>query len=96
MRLSVYHQRLLWVNYDNQLENIARIPKDLPIFLASGDQDPVGNFGVGVKRVYRQYKDAGIKDVKWKLYQNDRHEILNETDRKVVYHNLLSWMEAHI
>lgn len=91
-----YYGLMEAVYYDNQPENIAKIPKELPIFLASGDRDPVGNFGAGVKRVYRQYKHAGIRDVKWKLYRDDRHEILNETDRKIVYHNLLSWMETHL
>ncbi len=94
--INGYYGLMEAVYYDNQPKNIDKIPKDLPIFLASGDKDPVGDFGAGVKNVYRQYRRAGIKDVKWKLYQNDRHEILNETDRKVVYHNLLSWMEAHL
>ena len=78
--INGYYGLMEAVYYDNQPKNIDKIPKDLPIFLASGDKDPVGDFGAGVKNVYRQYKRAGIKDVKWKLYQNDRHEILNETD----------------
>lgn len=89
-----YYGLMEAVYYDNQPENIAKIPKDLPIFLASGDMDPVGDLGAGVKKVYRQYKKAGITDLTWKLYKDDRHEILNEVDRKTVYRNLYSWMEA--
>lgn len=83
------------VLFDNQPENIARIPKNLPIFMVSGKDDPVGDLGEGVKRVYRQYQETGIRDVTCKLYENDRHEILNETDREIVYHDILQWMDAH-
>lgn len=91
-----YYGLMEAVYHDNQPKNIANIPKDLPIFLVSGDMDPVGDMGVGVKKVYRQYKKAGLIDLTWKLYKDDRHEILNEVDRKVVYRNLFSWMEAHV
>lgn len=69
------------------------IPKGLPILFASGAADPVGDFGKGVRKVYEQYKTAGIQDVSLRLYSGDRHEILNETDREQVYQDLLGWME---
>lgn len=84
------------VLFDNQPENIARIPKHLPILMVSGKDDPVGDLGEGVKRVYRQYQKAGILDVTCKLYEDDRHEILNETDRETIYQDILSWMDAHL
>ncbi len=37
-----------------------------------------------------------MKDVSRKLYKNDRHEILNETDREQVYADLLGWMKKRI
>ena len=73
---------------------IARIPKDLPILVVSGTNDPVGNFGRGVRQVYDAYRSAGIQDVSISLYDGDRHEILNETDREQVYQDLLAWMEG--
>lgn len=76
--------------------NIKRISKELPIFLIAGDADPVGNYGRGVRLVYKSYKEAGIEDVSIKLYHNDRHEILNELDRETVYIDVLKWIDAHI
>lgn len=84
------------VLFDNQLENIVRIPKEVPILLASGADDPVGNMGEGVKRVHFQFLEAGIRDVVCKLYENDRHEILNETDRDIVYRDILGWLDVHV
>jgi alpha-beta hydrolase superfamily lysophospholipase len=82
--------------FDNQPENIAKVPKNLPVFLVSGAEDPVGDNGKGVKIVYEQYKNAGMSDITWKLYENDRHEILNELDKENVYHDILSWLNVHM
>ena len=49
-----------------------------------------------VKKVYQKFLQAGMKDVSCKLYKNDRHEILNETDREQVYADLLGWMKKRI
>ena len=84
------------VNFSCNPENAAKIPKKLPLFIVSGAQDPVGGLGKGVMDVYEMYKSAGIQDLTYKLYDNDRHEILNETDRKVVYSDLLAWMNVRI
>jgi len=73
-------------------KSIMRIPKSLPIYLAAGAKDPVGNFGKGVEQVFNMYKGAGIKDLSIKLYANDRHEILNETDKAIVFEDLLTWI----
>ena len=56
---------------------IEKINKDLPVLFASGGGDLVGNFGEGVRKVYNMYKEAGIKDVTIKIYENGRHEVLN-------------------
>lgn len=84
------------VLFDNQQENIEAVPKSLPLFFVSGAMDPVGGCGSGVKKVYNIFDVAGKEDITWKLYDNDRHEILNETDRDVVYHDILAWMNVHL
>jgi len=84
------------VNFSCNPENAAKIPKRLPLFIVSGAQDPVGGLGKGVKDVYDLYKEAGILDLTYKLYENDRHEILNETDKQMVFEDLLAWMNVRI
>lgn len=76
--------------------NLKRMRKDLPILLVAGEEDPVGNFGKGVRQVYKQYQKLGMEDVELKLYPEDRHEILNELDRECVYQDLYNWMEKKI
>lgn len=77
-------------------ENIKKIPTELPLFFVAGADDPVGGYGKMVEAIYEQYKQAGVKDISCKLYQDDRHEILNETDRMTVYEDIAKWLEAHI
>lgn len=84
------------LSFIQKKENIDRIPKEMPILLMSGGQDPVGDYGKGVKKVYDSYKKAGIQDVAMKLYPDDRHELLNELNKDIVYQNVLKWLTQHI
>ena len=77
----------------NQQERKEMALKTLPIFFVAGKEDPVGNYGKGVDNVYCKYVAAGYEDVKIKLYEGDRHEILNELDRDVVFDDILTWLE---
>lgn len=71
------------------LENI---PAEMPILIASGDKDPVGNKGKGVKKLYDVYKQNGLKNVDMKLYPQGRHEILNEMNRMIVFEDIRNWI----
>ncbi len=73
-------------------ESIRRVPRDLPVFFVAGSDDPVGDFGKAVHKVYCKYLAAGMRDVQLKLYKGDRHEILNERDRQQVYADLYTWL----
>lgn len=70
------------------------VPTDLPILLMSGAEDPVGEYGKGVKQVFRDLKETKHKNVTLNLYENDRHEIHNETDKKTVMADLVSWLDG--
>ncbi len=91
-----YYGLFSTVRYANQMKYIRRIRKNLPVFFIAGKEDPVGNFGEGVKKAYAQYRQAGIRDVKMKLYENDRHEILQETDREQVFEDIYQWCKKRM
>ncbi len=75
-------------------ENLEKMPKELPVLFVAGEADPVGDYGKGVKRAYQSFIDVGMKNVKMKLYENDRHELLNEMDRERVYEDIYQWMSS--
>lgn len=77
-------------------ENVALVPKTLPIFIFSGAMDPCGKNGKGVTKLFNTYKKHGIGDVTLKLYPEARHELLNETNRDEVMKDFLNWVDSHI
>ena len=81
---AFYSDLLTLIEKANDRGLAGNIRKDIPIMLISGDKDPVGNYGKGVIKVEKLYRNAGIKDVRLVLLPDDRHEILNETDRDIV------------
>ena len=72
------------------------IPKDLPILLVSGTEDPVGDYGAGVREVYAMLGDAGVQDLTCQIYEGARHELHNETNREEVFDYVLTWLEDHL
>lgn len=73
-----------------------RMPKDLPVFLYSGEKDPVGGFGKGVTEVYDLLQSAGVTDVTLTLYAGGRHEMHHELNREEVFENIRLFIEAHL
>ena len=61
------------------------VPKDLPILLIAGDEDPVGDYGNGVKKVHEKFKSTGHDKAEIHLIHGARHEIHNEEDREEMY-----------
>ena len=80
----------------NKMSLLKRIPKDLPILLIAGKEDPVGNYGKGVAHVYRQYRQLGIAGAELKLYDNARHEILFEPEKDIVFADICNWLQKYI
>ena len=94
--VNAYYSMMAGMLGMQKKENISMIPKSLPVLFVSGAEDPVGNFGKGVRKVCEIYKSAGLRDVPLKLYEGDRHEILNETNREQVYQELYEWFEEKL
>lgn len=73
--------------------HMALMDKTMPVLFVSGDMDPVGGYGKGVRHVADRFKKAGMRDVTVKLYPGMRHEVLNEIGKRQVWDDLLDWME---
>lgn len=73
-------------------ERLAAIRNDLPIYLFSGDADPLAGGGALIEMVADRYRTAGVEDVTVRLYPGGRHETLNETNRNEVTADLIDWL----
>ncbi len=74
-------------------ENYSRIDASKPILLIAGSQDPVGNYGKGVNKLEKFYLNkVGCISLTKHLYEDARHEILNEPlCKQQVYEDILQW-----
>lgn len=73
-------------------QNIQKVPKELPTLFVAGEEDPVGDYGEGVRRAFRFLEEAGLKHLKLRLYADARHEILNEAAADTVRQDIYEWM----
>jgi len=71
---------------------LAKIREDLPVYLISGSEDPVGEQLEGVHELIHRYEDAGLYDVSHDFYEGGRHEMLNEINRDEVRARLFTWI----
>lgn len=74
----------------------ARIPKNLPVFVAQGSLDPVGANLKGTQALLDRYQALGLARVNHKFYEGARHEVLNETNRDEVTRDVLDWLKSVI
>ena len=73
--------------------NLRNMRADTPVLFLSGEQDPVGGMGRGVRKVRQMFLDAGCTDVTLKLYPGGRHEMFHEVSQQEVFEDLLAWLE---
>ena len=88
-----YHTLYELAHRMQKKENLAKIPKKLPILIVSGTEDPVGDRGEAPKALYDTFLHLDITKTTLKLYNGARHELLNEKIKETVYYELYNWME---
>jgi alpha-beta hydrolase superfamily lysophospholipase len=75
---------------------VAGMRTDLPIYIATGEMDPVNGQLALVQALVGRYTAAGLTDVTLKIHLQARHEIFNETNRDEVVGDLLTWLELKL
>ena len=94
-RAGLYADMMTGISYVRTSAAVEKVPSDKPVLFISGDQDPVGDYGKGVRKIYGMFVNAGKKaDIK--LYPGGRHEMLNEINRDEVYDFIYNWVNSKI
>ncbi|WP_415228923.1 alpha/beta fold hydrolase [Psychromonas sp.] len=87
-----------WIDFLGGLNEMSKtkafkaIPKNLPIYLISGDADPVSRYGAGLSELKQKLLQSGSRNVTAHLYAGARHELLNEVNREEIYTDLFNWL----
>lgn len=82
-------------SWTQQASSVAMIPTTLPIYLFSGESDPVHAEMKNIDRLLSMYRDHGLR-VDTTFYPGGRHEMFNETNREQVIGDVLAWLDAHM
>ena len=80
------------IAYIEKPENLAAMNKELPVFFIAGGDDPVGNYGKGVRKAAEAFQKAGMTNVTTRIYPLCRHEILNEINKEEIYEDVAQWI----
>lgn len=80
--------------YIQKAENLKKMKKDLPVYFIAGAEDPVGDYGNGVRKAAEMFIASGMKQVSVRLYPGCRHEIHNELNRDEMYADTAAWMDS--
>ncbi len=74
-------------------EWVEKVPISLPVFIVSGDKDPLADGGEGIKALYTALDDHEMNELKMKLYPESRHEVYNDLDRGEAFGDLIAWVK---
>jgi alpha-beta hydrolase superfamily lysophospholipase len=91
---SFFRDFFLFLQEINKPQNLSQMPKQLPLYLISGDLDPVGHRSQGVLKLIKAYNKKQMKDLTYRFYEGGRHEMFNEINRDEVTKDLLTWLDA--
>lgn len=94
--ISFYDELLYGLTKIWKEENERKIPLELPIFLISGSEDPSNDKTKNLLKLIERYKNYGIKDLTYKIYEGARHEVFNETNREEVFKDVIDWLDSHV
>jgi alpha-beta hydrolase superfamily lysophospholipase len=72
-------------------QSLAAVRKDLPIYVFSGERDPVGS---NIQGLIADLKSAGFTRLTTRIYPGARHETLNEINRDEVTRDLIAWLDG--
>lgn len=83
------------IKQSNKKTTYKNTNKDLPILIMSGNDDPVGNFKTGVLKIDKLYKKAKFKNVKLKVYNGMRHNLLDEPERIIAINDIILFINTN-
>lgn len=94
--ISFYQDLLKLTLMASTSKKIKKTPKKLPLFLISGNHDPVGSMGREVATLYKNYKKWNFENITMKLYPECRHELLQELNAEEIMNDILVWIKNNI
>ncbi len=73
-------------------KNLQKLPKDLPVHIVGGAEDPCTLNGGDMEKLAIKLKNIGLSDVTCNILEGTRHESLNEINRDQTTKQFIKWL----
>jgi len=84
------------IDFAGSPANLRRLPKDMPIQLVGGGQDPATDGGKAVAALADRMTRAGLRGVETTILPEARHETLNEREKEAAYALFADWADRAV
>jgi alpha-beta hydrolase superfamily lysophospholipase len=91
--ISMWRDVLNGVFYAGNKKNIQKLPKELPVHIVGGAEDPCTQNGSDMKKLAIKLQNSGLSDVTCTILEGTRHESLNEINRDQTTKQFIKWLE---
>lgn len=93
---QLIYQTVLYMYQTSRVKALNTLNNQMPILLISGNDDPFGEYGKGIRKLAKIYRQANLKQVSVKIYYHRRHEVLFEQGYERIWQDLLKWIKSNI
>jgi len=90
--ISMWRDILDGVFYAGNKKNLKNLPKELPVHIIGGANDPCTNNGRDMEKLAVKLRNNGLSDVTCKILERTRHESLNEINRDQTTEQFINWL----
>jgi alpha-beta hydrolase superfamily lysophospholipase len=91
--ISMWRDILGGVFYAGNKKNLKKLPKELPVHIVGGAEDPCTQNGGDMEKLAAKLRNNGLSDVTCKILEGTRHESLNEINRGQITEQFINWLE---
>ena len=94
--LQAYRDMFALIKFIQSKEWYESMPKNLPIFVIAGENDPVSAYCKGITILVEKLKEAGVSDLEYKIYSGERHDLFTGLRREEAFGDVAEWIDEKV
>jgi len=94
--LQAFYDMFMLISYIQSDAWYDDMPKNLPIYIIAGENDPVGKYTEGIFPILEGLHDRDASDLEYKIYEGERHELYTGLKRQEAFADTVEWINEKI
>lgn len=90
--VQAYLDMFALISYIQSDKWYADLSPALPIFIMAGENDPLSEYTSGIFEMMKKLKDKNVTDLEYRIYKNERHELLTGLSKLDAFEDVYDWM----